>query len=324
MNIRKWLYVGGLLAGAVIWGLWFYWYSNLNELLASWKTGLTMLFGSFVAGSTPLGGGAVAFPVFTKVLDVTAQDARAFSLFIQSVGMSFAVLYFVSRRIFIDWNVIVKGLVFAVLGQICASFFPLSDGLFLKYLFTCFLLFVAILLLQERVKQMYMPEQFRLNSSFMLTTFIGGLISGYLGAGADTLLFFFYIVLLGSCAKPIIPTTVTFMALNAIVGSGIFFLQGHQPSEFVANSWFFAAPIVAIGAPLGGSIMTKLKPALIVGFVVLIILMEAASSLVLLPLNLLEKAVVTILISCLVVAILLKNKQLMGMYWQQKINFRRQ
>ena len=30
---------------------------------------ITMVFGSFVAGSTPQGGGAVAFPVFTKLLD---------------------------------------------------------------------------------------------------------------------------------------------------------------------------------------------------------------------------------------------------------------
>lgn len=319
----SYVYALFLAIGAVVWCFSFSFYWDFSSLLLSWKTGLTMLFGSFVAGSTPLGGGAVAFPVFTKVLNVTAYDARVFSLFIQSIGMSFATLYFVSRRVFIDWKVITRGLGFAVLGQLCAAAFPLLDGLFLKYLFTCFLLFVAILLLQERTKQSYYPEQFKLSHSFILTTFLGGMISGYLGAGADTLLFFFYVVLMGTCAKPIIPTTVAFMAINAIAGSGLFFLQGNKPSEFVVHSWFFAAPVVAIGAPLGGYIMTKLKPALIVNFVITIILIEAISSLVLLPLNTLEVAVVFILILCLMMTILLKSQLIAGIRGQFKLRLRR-
>jgi hypothetical protein len=49
-------------------------------------------FGSMIAGGTSLGGGAVAFPVFTKVLHITPYDAKVFSLAIQSVGMSAASL----------------------------------------------------------------------------------------------------------------------------------------------------------------------------------------------------------------------------------------
>ena len=51
---------------------------------------ITMIAGGFVAGSTPQGGGAVAFPVFTKALDVPAETARSFSLCIQAIGMSTA------------------------------------------------------------------------------------------------------------------------------------------------------------------------------------------------------------------------------------------
>jgi uncharacterized membrane protein YfcA len=54
-----------------------------------------MVFGSFVAGSTPQGGGAVAFPVFTKVLEVPADVARTFSLSIQAVGMVVASIIIV-------------------------------------------------------------------------------------------------------------------------------------------------------------------------------------------------------------------------------------
>src|ERR1700739_4094224 len=39
-----------------------------HALLANWHVALTMVFGSLVGGGTSEGGGAVAFPVFTKLL----------------------------------------------------------------------------------------------------------------------------------------------------------------------------------------------------------------------------------------------------------------
>ena len=49
---------------------------------------LTMCFGSFIAGATSEGGGAIAYPVMTlgpwKIHPLVARD---FSLMIQAVGM---------------------------------------------------------------------------------------------------------------------------------------------------------------------------------------------------------------------------------------------
>ncbi|MDJ0901719.1 MAG: hypothetical protein QNJ55_23255 [Xenococcus sp. MO_188.B8] len=61
-----------------------------SYLLDNWQVALTMVFGSEIAGETSVGGGAVAFPVFTKVLHIAPQDAKLFSLAIQSVGMTAA------------------------------------------------------------------------------------------------------------------------------------------------------------------------------------------------------------------------------------------
>lgn len=47
---------------------------------------VTMLLGSFVAGITSEGSGAVAFPVMTLALHLNPQVARDFSIMIQSVG----------------------------------------------------------------------------------------------------------------------------------------------------------------------------------------------------------------------------------------------
>ncbi len=60
-----------------------------------WEISLTMVFGSLIAGATSEGGGAVAFPVFTKLLHISPQEATVFSLAIQSVGMTAASIVFV-------------------------------------------------------------------------------------------------------------------------------------------------------------------------------------------------------------------------------------
>ncbi|MEZ6091362.1 MAG: hypothetical protein R3C05_25760 [Pirellulaceae bacterium] len=52
-----------------------------------WPIAPTMLVGSFIAGSTSAGGGAVAFPVMTLLFGVAPPVARDFSLMIQTVGM---------------------------------------------------------------------------------------------------------------------------------------------------------------------------------------------------------------------------------------------
>ncbi|VEU40647.1 unnamed protein product [Pseudo-nitzschia multistriata] len=57
---------------------------------------VAMVLGSMIAGSTPLGGGVVAFPVSVLVLGFSPDQGRDFSLLIQSVGMtaaSFLIFY---------------------------------------------------------------------------------------------------------------------------------------------------------------------------------------------------------------------------------------
>ena len=53
-----------------------------------WYMSVTMIFGSMVAGATPEGGGAIAFPVMTLALGVKPSIARDFSFMIQSIGMT--------------------------------------------------------------------------------------------------------------------------------------------------------------------------------------------------------------------------------------------
>ena len=62
-----------------------------------WPMTLAMILGSLIAGSTPLGGGVVAFPVAVIVINFTAPQGRDFAVLIQSVGMNAAGYLLVLR-----------------------------------------------------------------------------------------------------------------------------------------------------------------------------------------------------------------------------------
>jgi uncharacterized protein len=65
--------------------------------LDHWFYPAVMVVGAFFAGSTPQGGGAVAFPVLSVFLDVEWTAARDFSLMVQSVGMTSASVFLLTR-----------------------------------------------------------------------------------------------------------------------------------------------------------------------------------------------------------------------------------
>ena len=76
-----------------------------------------MLFGSYLAGSTPVGGGSVAFPILVLLLGEPAALGRSFALAIQALGMSSAVLYLLASRRPLAWGV----LRWALLGSLLAT-----------------------------------------------------------------------------------------------------------------------------------------------------------------------------------------------------------
>ncbi len=93
---------------------------------------LAMVVGSMIAGSTPLGGGIVAFPVSVLVLGFSPDQGRDFSLLIQSVGMTAAsYLIFVKKRHLLKEggaDLLLKFCVLSIIGMII-GFEELDDVL---------------------------------------------------------------------------------------------------------------------------------------------------------------------------------------------------
>src|SRR5271167_1466800 len=73
---------------------------------AHWQMAIVMIMGSLVAGSTPMGGGTVAFPILVLVFGQAASNARNFGLIIQALGMTSAMIFILGRKVPLPFRVL--------------------------------------------------------------------------------------------------------------------------------------------------------------------------------------------------------------------------
>ena len=144
-----------LTIALIVWVMWLVFGGRLaiHHLIADWRIALTMVFGSMVGGGTSEGGGAIAFPIFTKLLHIAPYDARNFSLAIQSVGMGSATLSILYLRIPIERRVLFYAGVPGVLGVVFGAYFvaPFVPPVIVRTSFTVLVssLGVALLLVNR-------------------------------------------------------------------------------------------------------------------------------------------------------------------------------
>ena len=203
-----------------------------------------MLFGSFVAGATPQGGGAVAFPVFTKGLGIPSEVARTFSLAIQSIGMTSAAFAIIVRQRAISMPAVLWSVPFGLIG-LFAGFWLLTDstlpfwpsvlpGVYVKVGFTLLILVMAfVVYLGSRVpvrevRTKLEPLAARQISFIVVAALIGGLATSQVGSGVDVLLYLAIVVILGLEPRIAVPSTVIVMAVLSVVGFVYLgLIQGH-------------------------------------------------------------------------------------------------
>ena len=205
-----------------------------DRVAEHWVAAFTMVFGSFVAGATPQGGGAVAFPVFTKALSVPANTARSFSLCIQAVGMTTAALSIIINRRTVEWRAAAGGAcaggvafvsALLLLGNRDQAFWPMdlpSD--YVKVTFTLIVLAMGVVVVIgnripiRAVSDRLPPLNHRLRLALLVAGALGGLASALVGSGADVMIYIFVVILFGVSANVGVPTSVVTMAAVSIVG----------------------------------------------------------------------------------------------------------
>ena len=88
-------YVGAFY---VVWLILAFGFGYWEQVKAHWPMAVVMIFGSVVAGSTPMGGGTVAFPFLVLVFGLPPNLGRNFGLAIQALGMTSAMIFILCRR----------------------------------------------------------------------------------------------------------------------------------------------------------------------------------------------------------------------------------
>lgn len=240
---------------------------------AHWPMAAAMAVGSYAAGSTPMGGGTVGFPILVLLFDQPAQLGRDFSFAVQSIGMTSAAIFILSRRQPLAWAMLKGAMLGATIGTPLGIFLvaPWIPALWIKLVFAVVWGSFGILHLWrigEIASHQGMTdfdERWDMRMGFAVGLLSCATVVSVSGVGVDMVLYTVLVLLCRADLKIAIPTSVIIMAYSSTLG--IFTkmaFTGVQPGVF--ENWLAAAPIVALGAPLGVFVVQFIgrKPTLLV------------------------------------------------------------
>jgi len=314
-SIRRWIYPIALGTVLVLWVTYMTVSASWDLFSEYWSITVTMTFGSFIAGATPQGGAAVAFPVFTKVLGLDSGTARTFGLMIQSVGMMMATLVIIARRVPVLPRVILWASIGGLVGQIIGTFWIALEAPYTKILFSFVAaVFAAALILSRWVLKLPVLETlptWRANDPIFYAAIglIGGVFAANTGSGVDMLIFVVLTLAIGINEKVSTPTSVVIMGINSVIGTAlhVFVLQD---VGIAFSYWLVAIPVVVIGAPLGAYVVSKASRDHIILFLVSLIGIEFVSTLILVPFTPIGRlvSVLSIIVSILWFAVMLRYR----------------
>jgi uncharacterized membrane protein YfcA len=245
----------------LVWGGLFYAFNDLQFLLAHWYYPAIMVLGAFVAGLTPEGGGAVAFPVLSVFFSIDRVLARDFSLMIQSVGMTSASIYILSRN-GVNLRTYKPVLLFIpvafigfVLGMLTLQTMPvyIIQALFLS-LITTFA--IAYVFGEHRGDRDELTVN-GMRDSFLLVgiLLLGGMCGSLFGTGTDILIYTLLVTHFRMKEKVATHMSIMLMAATSVLGYTYrHFVDSGLTSEQV-RTWLCAYPVVLFMAPFGTHIL---------------------------------------------------------------------
>jgi uncharacterized membrane protein YfcA len=271
---RQWPFLLWLVVFYIVWlmivrlgGFW-------GDVREHWPIAVAMALGSYLAGSTPMGGGTVGFPVLVLLFDMPGSLGRNFALAVQSIGMVSASIYIFCARHPLDWKLLRPALVGSLVGTVFGAAFiaPFVADLAIKLTFAIIWASFGLMhLVRLREFVAAKGESTRWQAwdrpIGLAVGVTGGIVSSMTGVGIDMIIYATLVLLYKADLKIAIPTSVVLMAYTSVVGiaanitlaqinSNLYYID---PAVFA--NWLAAAPIVAIGAPIGAIIVNRISRA---------------------------------------------------------------
>ncbi len=244
-----------------------------------WPIAVAMAAGSYFAGSTPMGGGTVGFPVLVLLFDLPATLGRNFGLAVQSIGMVSASIFILTARRTLDWALLRPALLGSLIATPLGAAFiaPYASDLLVKLLFAVTWASFGIIH-WLKINDIVRPEGSRtphprLDLPVGLAIGLsGGVVASLTGIGIDMMIYTVLVLYYRADLKMAIPTSVLLMAFTSLVGISSNAVLGQiNPALYaidpaVFHNWLAAAPVVALGAPLGAIIVNYLprRPTLLI------------------------------------------------------------
>jgi len=258
------LFTGWYFSALGIWVLLFVNFDSVGFWLTHWYYAAMMVAGAFVAGFTPEGGGAVAFPVLNVFLHVDRVLARDFSMMIQSVGMTSASIFILSHKdtvlkeykpllVFVPICLVGFLIGMALLQQIHvyliqAFFLSLSATFVIAYYFSEHRGVLTRLVLKSGLDRVYLG----------VILIAGGMISSLFGTGGDIVLYTLLVTRFSMTAKIATRISVVLQASISVLGYGYRAFIDHGLSNYQIKTWLCAYPVVLFMAPFGAYALSRL------------------------------------------------------------------
>jgi uncharacterized membrane protein YfcA len=252
-------YVGAFYVAWLVLAFGFgYW----EQLKTHWPMSVVMIFGSVVAGSTPMGGGTVAFPVLVLVFGQPPTLGRNFGLAIQALGMTSAMIFILCRGTPIQLGILIWSSVGAAAGLLVGTFWiaPLLTTTVIKLLFSCLWMSFAILTLAKNREFCSLNTIPKIDKGLAMKLGLavgvaGGITTALIGVGIEMLLYTTLVLLFRTDLKVAVPTAVSAMAIASVMGTALHIAIGDiAPAVF--HTWMACGPIVVFGAPFGAFLVS--------------------------------------------------------------------
>ncbi len=253
----------------------------LGEVIQHWPIALAMAAGSYVAGSTPMGGGTVGFPVLVLLFHQEATMGRDFSFAVQSIGMTSASVFILSRRVPVETTMLRWAIMGSTIGTPLGILFfaPLVPGLAIKLLFAVVWASFGIMTLYK-LREIAAAEgiahaskRFDRLSGLAVGLLGGAFVASVTGVGIDMMIYTVLVLVRHADLKVAIPTSVILMAYTSLIGVATkALLTGFSPGVF--GNWLAAAPVVALGAPLGALVVNLVGRKRTLVFVAILCLLQ--------------------------------------------------